>query len=89
MNDFYTTIALILISSFLISLGIATFIAAKHASEKKYLCKQCKKIFSPRMKDAIGAAYSFGHTSVLVRCPHCRNKERLFPIYESKGDKQA
>lgn len=63
-------------------LGLATYIAAKHAAEKEYVCKKCKKRFSPRKRDALGAAISFGHKSVLVRCPHCRNKERLLPTDE-------
>ncbi len=71
---------IIIIGLFVFSLAVATLIAAKHAAEKEYLCKSCGKKFHPRKRDAFGAAYSFGHKSVLVRCPHCRNKERLLPI---------
>ena len=73
--------ALLIISGlFILSLASATLIAAKHASKKEYLCKKCGKRFFPRKRDALGAAYSFGHKSVLVRCPHCKNKERLLPV---------
>ena len=84
MGPYVTAVTIISISLFLISLGIAAFIAAKHASEKEYLCKNCKKTFSPRIRDAFGAAYSFGHRSVLVRCPHCRHKARVLPTDEAR-----
>ena len=71
---------MIILGLFLLSLAIATLIAAKHAAEKEYLCPKCEKKFFPRKRDALGAAYSFGHKSVLVRCPHCRNKARLLPV---------
>ena len=72
-------ISLVLFAS---SLAVAALIAAKHASEKEYRCLNCKKLFHPRMRDSFGAAYSFGHKSVLVRCPHCRHKARVLPVDE-------
>ncbi len=71
---------IIIIGLFVFSLAAATLLAAKHAAEKEYLCKKCGKKFFPRKRDAFGATYSFGHKSVLVRCPHCRHKERLLPV---------
>lgn len=67
-------------------LCVAVYIAATHAAEKEYICRKCKKHFSPRKRDALGAAVSFGHKSVLVCCPHCRNKERLLPTDEYHPD---
>lgn len=83
MSPLAITVMIICISLLLFWLGVATVIAAKHAAEKEYICKKCKKHFSPRKRDALGAAVSFGHKSVLVRCPHCRNKERLLPASEA------
>ena len=87
MENWGIAVAIISICLFLGSLAIAAFIAAKHASEHKYLCKSCKKAFTPRKRDAFGAAYSFGHISVLVRCPHCKHKARLLPLKEEDADK--
>lgn len=83
MSPLAITVMIICISLLLFWLGVATVIAAKHAAEKEYICKNCRKRFSPRKRDALGAAVSFGHKSVLVRCPHCRHKERLLPAAES------
>ena len=80
MSPLTITVTVICISLFLLWLGIATVIAAKHAAEKEYLCPKCGKTFTPRKRDALGAAISFGHKSVLVRCTHCKNKERLLPV---------
>ena len=85
MSPLALAVTVICISLFLLWLGIATVIAAKHAAEKEYLCPKCGKTFSPRKRDALGAAISFGHRSVLVRCPHCRNKERLLPTDAHKS----
>ena len=82
MSPILTFAITLLIVLILFWLGVATYLAAKHAAEKEYICKKCKKRFSPRKRDALGAAVSFGHKSVLVRCPHCRNKERLLPTDE-------
>ena len=85
MSELSIIVTIICISLFLVSLAIATVIAAKHAAEKEYLCPRCGKIFKPRKRDALGAAYSFGHKSVLVRCTHCRHKERLLPNDERRS----
>ena len=47
---------MIILGLFLLSLAIATLIAAKHAAEKEYLCPNCEKKFFPRKRDALGAA---------------------------------
>ena len=83
MSPIVTFIVTLCLTLILFWLGVAIYLAAKHAAEKEYICKKCKKRFSPRKRDALGAAVSFGHKSVLVRCPHCRNKERLLPADES------
>ena len=85
MHPIVMIVSIVCISLFLLWLGIATVIAAKHAAEKEYLCPKCGKTFSPRKRDALGAAVSFGHKSVLVRCTHCRNKERLLPTDAHKS----
>ena len=82
MSPLVIAVIVISISLFLGWLSLATLIAAKHASEKEYLCVNCRKVFKPRKRDSLGAAISFGHKSVLVRCPHCRHKERLLPTDE-------
>ncbi|MBQ9746108.1 MAG: hypothetical protein IJW21_04740 [Clostridia bacterium] len=87
MSPLAIFVIIICISLFLISLCIAMFIAAKHASEKEFRCIHCNRLFSPRKRDAFGAAYSFGDRSVLVRCPHCRHKARLHPKDEYTTDK--
>ena len=89
MSPLAITVTIICISLLLFWLGIATVIAAKHAAEKEYICKNCRKRFSPRKRDALGAAVSFGHKSVLVRCPHCRHKERLLPTDEYHPDRSG
>ena len=89
MKTYIIAAAIIFSALLLISLAIAAFIAAKHASEKEYLCPKCKKLFSPLLKDSFGAAYSFGHKSVLVRCPHCKNKARMLPTDETKHHGQS
>lgn len=85
MSPIVIFVIILCISLLLFWLGIATVIAAKHAAEKEYRCKSCGKLFSPRKRDALGAAISFGHKSVLVRCPHCRAKARLLPTDENKS----
>jgi len=82
MSPLAVIVIIICIFLFLLWLGIAALLAAKHASEKEYICIKCGKTFSPRKRDALGAAYSFGHKSVLVRCTHCRHKARLLPTDE-------
>ena len=85
MGTLAIVVMIICISLLLFWLSIATVIAAKHAAEKEYVCPKCGKTFTPRKRDALGAAISFGHKSVLVRCTHCRNKERLMPKGEHKS----
>ena len=82
MSPLATAVIIICISLFLAWLSLATLIAAKHASEKEYVCIKCGKTFSPRKRDSLGAAISFGHKSVMVRCRYCRNKARLLPTDE-------
>lgn len=87
MSPLAAIVIIICISLFIISILIAMFIAAKHASEREFRCLQCGKLFSPRKRDAFGAAYSFGDRSLLVRCPHCRHRARLHPTDEYTTDK--
>ena len=82
MSQLAIIVMIICILLFLSWLSLATFIAAKHASEKEYVCPKCGKTFSPRKRDSLGAAISFGHKSVLVRCRYCENKARLLPTDE-------
>jgi DNA-directed RNA polymerase subunit RPC12/RpoP len=83
MGNPFIILTVILLALLAFSLFFAALIAAKHASEKEYRCVRCKKLFYPRLRDSFGAAYSFGHKSVLVKCPHCKNRARLLPTDET------
>ena len=43
MHPIVMIVSIVCISLFLLWLGIATVIAAKHAAEKEYLCPKCGK----------------------------------------------
>lgn len=49
----------------------------KNIKNKKFICQDCGKEFSP--KGSASLLFNFGDNSKAVKCPHCGDRSRMLP----------